>query len=93
LTIDAALSPTRTRSSVDDSRSEDAVRVLGEAQLRVVEAWLLTALVRSALRMRQPPASTTALRSTNVQSKPTDAVTLWVIERLPLPVKIRLCAI
>jgi hypothetical protein len=39
--------------------------------------------------MRQPPASTTALRSTNVQSKLTDAavksqalaVTVWVIER------------
>ena len=31
--------------------------------------------------MRQPPARTTALRRTMVQSNPTDAVTLWVIER------------
>jgi hypothetical protein len=43
--------------------------------------------------MRQPLASTIALRSTNVQSNPTDAVTLWVMERRATTWKIGLCAI
>jgi hypothetical protein len=35
--------------------------------------------------MRQPPARTTALRRTKVHSKPTDSVTLWVIEKRGTP--------